>query len=362
MSDGTCKAIYVMSTDSYSGKSALCVGLMMRMRQDGFKIGYMKPISTLERMSRAGAFDEDAAFMKSTFDLPESLETINPIALDQRAVESVLVGKEQPDYAELLKATCKKLNEGRDAILVEGAVSLREGYIINMSPPVISDLLPGSSLTISRYSNDMQIVDDLLTAEYRLGDLLLGGVINAVPWPRLEFVQSIIKPFLEKRGMPILGVLPRERLLLSASAGELAEGLGGEVLCREDKLDELVEHVLVGAMSADVALTYFRRKPHKAVITGGDRPDVQLAALDTSTTCLILTGNLHPTPHVLGRAEEQGVPIILTKCDTLTTVEAVEDTFSKGRFHQKKKVERFAEMINERFDFRTLYESMDLKK
>jgi BioD-like phosphotransacetylase family protein len=356
------KAIYVMSTDSYSGKSAVCVGLMMHLRQDGFKAGYMKPISTAERMSGAGVFDEDAAFMKNTFNLAESLETINPIALDQRTVESILVGKKQPDYGELLKSTFEGLSEGRDVLLLEGGVTLREGYIIDMPPPVVNDLLPVRDLVVTRYASDLQVVDDLLTAQFRLGESLLGGVINAVPWPRMEFVQSIIKPFLEKRGMPILGIMPRERLLLSASAGDLAEGLGAEVLCREDKLDELVEHVLVGAMSADAALTYFRRKPNKAVITGGDRPDVQLAALSTSTTCLILTGNLRPNPHVLGRAEEQGVPIILTQCDTLTTVEIVENSFGKGRFHQRKKVERFAEMMNERFDFQALYEKMGLKK
>jgi BioD-like phosphotransacetylase family protein len=40
---------------------------------------------------------------------------------------------------------------------------------------------------------------------------------------------------------------------------------------------------MVGAMSAENALSYFRRKAHKVVITGGDRPDIQLAALETST-------------------------------------------------------------------------------
>ena len=59
-------------------------------------------------------------------------------------------------------------------------------------------------------------------------------------------------------------------------------------------------------------MTYFRRKPNKAVITGGDRADIQLAALETSTRCLILTGNLYPSPAVLNRAEELCVPVLLT--------------------------------------------------
>ena len=88
--------------------------------------------------------------------------------------------------------------------------------------------------------------------------------------------------------------------MLSVSVGELAEFLSGKILCCADKVDELVEHLMVGAMSVDSALTYFRRKPNKAVITGGDRPDIQLAALETSTKCLILTGNLQPSPIILG--------------------------------------------------------------
>jgi BioD-like phosphotransacetylase family protein len=109
-------------------------------------------------------------------------------------------------------------------------------------------------------------------------------------------------------------------------------------------------------------LTYFRRKPNKAVITGGDRPDIQLAALETSTKCLILTGNLHPSPIILGRAEEVGVPMILAKQDTLTTVEIIEQFFGKTRFHQEKKIQRFERMLDERFDFDTFYKELKLTR
>ena len=44
--------------------------------------------------------------------------------------------------------------------------------------------------------------------------------------------------------------------------------------------------------------------------------DIQLAALETSTSCLILTGNIYPSPSVLNRAEELCVPVLLTKLDT----------------------------------------------
>jgi len=203
-------------------------------------------------------------------------------------------------------------------------------------------------------------MDDVLTAQSRLGPSLIGAVLNAVPRQRMPFVQEKVKPALQDRGVPVLAVLPQERLLLSVSVGDLAEFLNGRILCCEDKSDELVEHLMVGAMSVDSALTYFRRKPNKAVITGGDRPDIQLAALETSTKCLILTGNLQPSPIILGRAEEVGVPMILVRQDTLTAVEVIERFFGKTRFHLEKKVQRFQEMLEDRFDFGLLYRILEL--
>ena len=150
-------------------------------------------------------------------------------------------------------------------------------------------------------------------------------------------------------------------MLLSVSVAELSEGLGGEILCARQALTELVEHLVVGAMTADSALTYFRRKPNKAVITGGDRPDIQLVALETSTRCLILTGNIRPNPQILGRCEDAGVPIILTRYDTMTAIERIEQFFGKTRFHQEEKIQRFENLLVEHMDFDALYRSLGLR-
>jgi BioD-like phosphotransacetylase family protein len=142
----------------------------------------------------------------------------------------------------------------------------------------------------------------------------------------------------------------------------LADALQGDIICRPDLANELVENLMIGAMSVDAALTYFRRKLNKAIITGGDRPDIQLAALETSTKCLILTGNIRPNPLIVSRAEDSGVAIMLVKHDTMTAVQIAEQTFGKTRFHQEKKVERFQRMLAEHMDFEQLYQTLGLKK
>ncbi len=123
----------------------------------------------------------------------------------------------------------------------------------------------------------------------------------------------------------------------------------------------LIEHLVVGAMSVEQALPRIRRIPgSKAIITGGDRVDIQLVALETATHCLILTGYLRPVPEVLRRAEEVGVPVLLVRGNTMETVEAVERVFGKTRLGQAVKLEQFEALLAEHFDFERLYEGMGL--
>jgi BioD-like phosphotransacetylase family protein len=352
--------LYIASTETFSGKSALCVGLAKRFRRDGFSIGYMKPVSTGTRLA-AGVVDEDAAFFKQAFGLPDALEDMVPIEIGPRIVEAILKGEEKADFSGRLAEAYARIAKGREVIVLEGGCNLREGCLIELPIAKVADLLGAKEIVVVKYNSDLQVLDDALTVGEGMGESFIGVVLNAVPRQRMPYVQEVIKPGLEERGVPVLAVLPQERLLLSISVGELAECLNGQILCGHDQTDELVEHLMVGAMSVDSALTYFRRKPNKAVITGGDRPDIQLAALETSTKCLILTGNLRPSPIILGRAEEVGVPMILARQDTLTAVEVIERFFGKTRFHQEKKVQRFEEMLQDRFSFDELYAALDLK-
>lgn len=108
------------------------------------------------------------------------------------------------------------------------------------------------------------------------------------------------------------------------SIGELAECVKGEFLNCSEKSDELVKSLMVGAMCVDPTPLYFGIKSDKAVITRGDRADIQLGALMTSTKCLICTGGIKPIPSVMQRAEDLKVPVILVSKDTPATLEDLE--------------------------------------
>jgi len=353
------RVLYVTSAETFSGKSALCVCLAKRFQRDGLRIGYMKPVSCGDRLG-TGQADEDADLFRLEFGLTDSLEDMAPIRLAENTVTSVLEGADLHP-GDLLQVAFRRVASDRDVVLLEGGCNLREGLLVGLPPLEVSSMLGAQVLLTVKYDKDLHVLEDALSARELFGAALIGIVLNQVPRQHMPVAQELLKPALEKRDIPVMAVLPQERLLLSISVAELVELLEAEVLCGSDKQDELVEHLMVGAMGVESALTYFRRRPNKAVITGGDRPDIQLAALETSTKCLILTGSLRPSLIILRRAEEVGVPMLLVRQDTMTTVETIERVFGKTRFQQEKKIQRFSGMLEDRFDFGLLYQELGLQ-
>jgi hypothetical protein len=126
--------------------------------------------------------------------------------------------------------------------------------------------------------------------------------------------------------------------------------LNAQVLCRPDRLDLMVETLKIGAMNVNAALKYFRKAHNMAVVTGGDRTDIQLAALETSTHCLILTGQIPPSERVLARAEDLEVPILSVDLDTLTAVEIIDRTFGQVRLHEPIKVQCIQQLMEQQLD------------
>ena len=245
-------------------------------------------------------------------------------------------------------------------MVLEGGRSWREGYVASLSPKRVVELAQAQVLIVLKYEETL-LADRAVAAQDYFGKALMGVLINETPRAHLDDVNDTVVPYLTRHGLPVLGVLPKDPKLAAPTVAELAEGLHAEILSGAEKTGDLVEHMLVGAMSAESALAYFRRTPNKAVITGGDRADIQLAALETSTRCLILTGNLYPSPVVLNRADELGVPVLLADTDTLSAIDVVGGYLGRSRVQQPEKVERFTALLNESLDFTALYESLGIR-
>nr|WP_322816454.1 phosphotransacetylase family protein [Chloroflexus sp.] len=351
--------LYVASTETYVGKSAVCVGLLRRMQQDGFRVGYMKPVSVSVTHTPDAVLDEDAAFIRQTIGLEAPMEQVAPVLITPGVIESILRGQPH-SFAKTLRDAYLAVSRQKDIVVLEGTNTWAEGALVDLTADQVTDILQAPGLLVCRYTSTLS-VDTILSVQRYVGDRLLGVLINQVEEPHREFVRNRVTPFLEGRGIPVLGILPRDRLLSGVTVNELAQHLGGQLIGRPEWGEKMLDSLMIGAMGAEASLSFFRRRANKAVITGGDRSDLQLIALQTSTNALVLTGNIRPTMQVMDRAAELEVPIILVADDTLSTVDRAERLFGRVRFHQEAKLRRFTELLDAHFDFDRLYRLLGLQ-
>ncbi|ELS05209.1 protein with phosphotransacetylase BioD-like N-terminal domain [Xenococcus sp. PCC 7305] len=351
------KYLLIGSIEAYSGKSATVLGITHHLNEQGIQVAYGKPLGTCLSTNPVELVEKDIRFVSDILGL--SSEKIHPtlLNLDRDTITRRLLGKDTQDYAQALQEYIQSI-EGELALL-EGASSLWEGSLFNLSIPEIAKAVDGSILLVTRYSS-ISLVASLLTAKQFLGDRLLGITINDVPPEDWEDVQNLIVPYLEKQNIPVLAVLPKDRLLNSVSVRELARRLEAKILCRGDRLDLMVESLSIGAMNVNSALEYFRQRENMVVVTGGDRTELQMAALETSTNCLIVTGNVTPKPLILNRAEDLEIPILAVDSDTLTTVEIVDAAFGKVPIREPIKVQQIRELMKQYFDFDRLSAALGL--
>ena len=153
--------------------------------------------------------------------------------------------------------------------------------------------------------------------------------------------------------------MPKSPLLRSVTVEELIRRLEAKVICCPDKNELLVETLSIGAMGVNSAMEFFRRRRNMAVVTGAERTDIQLAALEASTQCLILTGLGEPLSQLINRAEELEVPILKVDKDTLSTVEIIEHAFGHVRLHESIKASYAIQLVNENVNLERILEKID---
>jgi BioD-like phosphotransacetylase family protein len=333
--------IYIGSSSEFSGKSLVAIGLGLKMKAQGLTVGYIKPF--------AKSLDAATHSIKEILDLKESIEYICPVILTHDLFMHAMKGKVKAIDKEISSAF-KRVAKGKDMVLIGGAGNLMDGGMLGASGIKMAKLLKAKILLVERYK-DSSTIDAILSAKEYFGKNFKGVVLNFVPHEGVDYVKKNIAPFLKNKNIDVFGIFPEEPLLNSISVDEARDALNGDIICAKEKTGALIEHLSIGALDVDSAMRYFRKTPNKAVITGAHRTDIQLAALETSTRCLILTGGQMPNNIIIGKAEMSGVPIMIVRDDTLTTIEMIERAIAILHLSGSGKIEKAREMFDRYFDY-----------
>ncbi len=349
--------LLIGSVEPNSGKSTLLLGMAQHWMKQNIDLFVGKPVALLPSQGLTHGLDEDTQLLQHCLGLVEHQVKLPLVLLDDSSVD-FWVSPPSQNYQQQLQRLYNTGDPSQFGLL-EGPTTLDEGRVIGLSLQELSDGVNAPILLVVRYQS-VEVIDTILAAQDRLGDRLLGVVLNSVPPVHQQTVDEAITPFLEQQGIPIFGNLPYQDLLKSVSVAELARLLKAEVLCCPSRLNLMVGQLSIGAMNVNSALKFFRKGKNMAVVTGGARTDIQLAALESATHCLILTGHVLPNSIMISRAENLEVPVLSVALDTLSTVDIIEKAFNHARFHEAIKVKCIQTMIEQQIDFPRIFQKLGL--
>ncbi|MGQ9570772.1 MAG: phosphotransacetylase family protein [Thermodesulfovibrionales bacterium] len=353
-------SLYVGSTSGYSGKSLISMGIGLKMKRDGLRVGYFKPVGILPVKIEDILTDKDAWFIYRVFELKDRIPDICPIVLTQELTVKAYL-KDVKGLMKKIEKSFQQLSQDKEIMIIGGSGSIYSWSVLDISGLKVIKRLNSKALIVVKYEGEF-CVDYILQAKKDLGNNFIGVIFNKVIHEFRQGVDDYIIPFLKRKNIDVIGIIPHDPLVGSVTVEELNEMLGGKVLCCHDKLNNLIERFLIGAMQVDRATEYFRMTKNNAVIVGGDRADIQLSAIESGTECLVLTGELYPSELIISRAEQKNIPIIVVRDDTYTVAKKVERLSVRLRLRDRAKVFHGTELVINNVNFPLIYKNLGINK
>jgi uncharacterized protein len=311
------KNIIVGSVSENAGKTSFIVGLG---KTSGKKFGYLKPFGDRLIYRKKRLWDYDSALVTNIFGLDQSSDDIT-------------LGFEHSKLSYMYDdaGTCNKVQEmarnlgSNPLLVVEGGMDLTYGTSVKLDTISLVKYL-GGKLILVVAGDEGTIIDDITFVKkyVDMAGIDWAVIINKVT--NLEDYKANHLRDIKEMGVNVLGIIPNEPKLLQVPMSYIAEKLQARVIAGEQGLNKKSNKILVGSMGGDTATRYpLWKSENKLAITSGDRSDYIVAALESSTSGVILTNNFLPSQNLISKAADKNIPMLLVPFDTFTTAKQVDD-------------------------------------
>ncbi|MQF82797.1 phosphotransacetylase family protein [SAR202 cluster bacterium AD-802-E10_MRT_200m] len=329
--------LYITGSKSGAGKTAFATGLAKILADSGHSVAIIKPIK-LPPPENQSANDADTQFFLKHFN-HEASNQIYPLIVNQESIKNKSLPK------EIAKAIAP-IDRNNEFVLVEGLDGITLNDPISELSAEIAAELNAQIIIMTQYESSL-VELDVKDATQLFGSSLLGIIVNRVWRNRNHWVTYDLIPTIERQSIRVIGVIPEDRRMLAPSVNNIATHLSGKLLTSRPEIERPVDYIMTGGWYLDQGAYVLSRRNNKAVVVRGDRPDLQMAALTTSTSCLILTEGKNPIQYITYHAEQEQIPILITEDSTLATMEQLNTLDNQVTIHNDWKATRFAELIKD---------------
>lgn len=356
------KTVFITSTEPYSGKSIVSLGLINMLLGKAQKIGYFKPI--ISRSAQEGKSDHIQTVL-SYFDLPVSYEDAHAFTWQEAMQQSE--NESQGEMIDTIIRKYKKLEDKYDFTVIEGSDYSGEGTAFefevnasiakNLGAPAIV-VISGENKTTAQIANAaITIVRNFESREIQV----LALIANKISLEQVDDVYELLAAQLPES--VIVTVIPSTRGLLAPTMKEICESLDAKLLFGAERMSNQVDNFITGAMQVPNFLNFI--KENVLIITPGDRGDIIIAALQANLSTsypqiagIVLTADTIPEEPIIRLIEglQTVVPIIAVKSGTFQTTTEIGNIRSKITADNTKKIQLAIDVFNKYVDVAKLDE------
>jgi BioD-like phosphotransacetylase family protein len=357
------RRIFVAATRMNDGKTTTCLGLTAALQAMGLHVGYIKPIAQRVVMSGEDQVDEDTLLIDGLFDLDIPIAAMSPVAIGPDFTKQYL---ENPDEIgpQLKDRICRAFDRtayGKDIVVVEGSGHAGVGSVFGASNADNARVLGSKAIIVAAGGIGKPIDEIALNKALfdKAGVEVVGAILNKVMPDKIEFIRDFAGRGLRKLGVPLLGVVPLQEMLVYPNLDQVADETKARWIHQPEGLRR-VRRVVIGAMSARRCAEYLR-VPGTLVIVPGDREDLLeafLAAGAKSLTGVIFSNGLMPNDDIVRRMKEAGIPMAAVEAESFAVTARINNMSVKTMQQDADKIPVIQKMISESVDIPTLLKSL----
>jgi len=354
------KRIFVAATDMNDGKTTTCLGLYASLLSKFKHVGFIKPIGQRFLKVRGQDIDEDSFLFDSIYDIATPISAMSPIAVDSGFTRRYI-----KNPSKLLNAIVHDICEAfdraaweKDCILIEGTGHAGVGSVFDLSNATVAKLLDAKVIIVAqggigRPVDEIAMNKALFDKE---GLEVVGAILNKVEEDKIEMIRDYTGKALDRLGVPLLGVLPRKKVLSSPNLSQVAKEIGGSWINGQlHGMKQRVTRVVIGAMTAKSIIDYLQQG--SLIITPGDREDILLWAIASaglpgarSISGIILTRGLKPHPKIMAMLSKTDIPVITVEKDSYEVASKINNMTIKTEPQDIDKIPIIKEMVENNVD------------
>ncbi len=367
------KSLYVCSSDSRCGKSAVVLGMMESLLKNVPRVGFFRPIVNVQRGS--GKLDDDIELIRRFFNLKADYEDMYAYTF-QEATDLISRGR-KTELLEGILAKFSRLEETHDFVMCESAdfearanaieFDINADIAVNLNCPILMVVNGMCMHDCDDHFHTSSMAIDVLSER---GCHILGTIVVGVPPTCPNRLGDRLARERSQITGPVFSI-PFEPFLRGSTMKEVASALHAKVLYGGDYLDRVVLNKTVAAMQLSNFLPYIQNQEGALIIMPGDRTDILLGALTavaspgyTSIAGLVLTGGLLPEKAIRDLLDgmKLSLPVLSVGKNTFDTALEVNAIHSRITASDTRKISVALNLFQRHVDADRLIERITAEK